>query len=67
MIKQPKCSKRRCIHFLGVNQPDKTERTERVVCEAFPVGIPDVIAYGNNKHTKPLPDQGNDIVFEKEE
>lgn len=33
-------------------------------CEAFPNGIPDEIVSGHNKHTKPLPDQGNNIVFE---
>ncbi len=33
-------------------------------CDAFPDGIPDVITSGENKHSKPLPDQDNDIVFE---
>ncbi len=32
-------------------------------CSAFDV-IPDIILSGKNKHTKPLPGQGNDIVFE---
>ena len=36
-------------------------------CTAFPDGIPDEITSGENDHTKPLPDQGNDIVFEPEE
>jgi hypothetical protein len=31
-------------------------------CSAFPDGIPDIILL-TNKHSKPLPDQGNDIVF----
>ena len=35
-------------------------------CTAFLV-IPDVILLGENQHTKPLPEQGNDIVFEPEE
>ena len=30
-------------------------------CDAFPDGIPDEI---ENDHSKPLPDQENDIVFE---
>jgi len=34
-------------------------------CKAFPKGIPSEIAYGNNRHTKPLSDQDNDIIFEK--
>lgn len=34
-------------------------------CDAFPNGIPDVITIGDNKHQKPLPNQGNNIVFEE--
>jgi hypothetical protein len=33
-------------------------------CKAFPKGIPDEILFGENNHTKMLPDQGNEIVFE---
>ncbi len=33
-------------------------------CKAF-LKIPLEIWEGNNKHRKPLPDQDNDIVFEK--
>jgi hypothetical protein len=33
-------------------------------CDAFPVEIPDIILNGEDKHNKPLKDQGNDIVFE---
>jgi len=33
-------------------------------CTAFPDGIPDEILSGENNHSKPLPEQGNDIVFE---
>ena len=36
-------------------------------CTAFPEGIPNEILSGENDHTKPLPEQGNDIVFEPEE
>lgn len=32
-------------------------------CEAFPEGIPEEILKGENKHSKPMPGQGNDIVF----
>jgi len=35
-------------------------------CKAFPEGIPDKILIGKNKHRKPLPGQGNDVVFEPE-
>jgi|LakMenEpi03Aug12_release.lakeMendotaPanAssembly.Ray.scaffolds.fasta_scaffold206887_2 hypothetical protein len=43
-----------CVHYFG----DKS-------CFAFPNGIPDEIIVGDNLHTEPLPNQGNDIVFEK--
>ncbi|CAB4126209.1 hypothetical protein UFOVP153_39 [uncultured Caudovirales phage] len=33
-------------------------------CDAFPDGIPEEITSGDNEHSKPLPDQKNDIVFE---
>lgn len=34
-------------------------------CLAFPVRIPEEILIGGNDHKKPLPNQGNKIVFEK--
>jgi hypothetical protein len=40
--------------------------TEVNYCDAFPDGIPDEIAYGRNKHLKPLKNQKNNIVYEKE-
>lgn len=33
-------------------------------CSAFSDIIPDEVLNGENDHTKPLPDQENDIVFE---
>lgn len=45
-----------CVHYLG-----KTK------CDAFSNGIPDEILLGFNDHSKPLPDQDNDIVFEPKE
>ncbi len=33
-------------------------------CKAFDK-IPDIILTGENDHSKPLPEQKNDIVFEK--
>jgi hypothetical protein len=33
-------------------------------CKAFPHGIPDVI-FTENDHSKPLPEQNNDLVFEE--
>ncbi len=52
-IEEPVCFK--CKHF----------DIETSLCPAFPGReIPDEIAFGDNDHKKPLPDQGNDIVFE---
>jgi hypothetical protein len=42
-----------CKHYLG-----------SFVCEAFIDGIPEVIIDGENEHSKPLPNQDNNIVFE---
>ena len=52
MIKEPICTS--CRHY----------DWETSTCAAFPDGIPDVIFEGDNKHSKPLPDQQNKIVFE---
>jgi len=43
-----------CKHF------DK----DRWNCPAFPDGIPEPILVGDNDHSKPLPDQQNEIIFE---
>ena len=66
MLLIPKCFDRKCKHYIGVIQPDGTELTETNVCKAFPKGIPNEIAYGDNLHLKPLKNQANIIVFEKE-
>lgn len=34
-------------------------------CDAFPNGIPPIIAGGRNKHKSPLKNQDNNIVYEK--
>ncbi len=33
---------------------DKGELDERLFCDAFPDGIPEEIAYGDNLHLKPV-------------
>lgn len=43
-----------CIH----KNPGKT-------CDAFSDGIPNEILNGSNQHTEKLPDQMNDIVYER--
>jgi hypothetical protein len=40
------------------------EKKNKFICLAFADGIPDEILLGENDHSKPLPEQGNDIVFE---
>ena len=64
MIRTPNCFKRECKHFLGVSQPDGTELTERVVCKAFPDGIPAEIAFGDNLHDRVRDDQVGDYVYQ---
>lgn len=44
-----------CRHFDRINGG----------CAAFPEGIPDEITSGENKHSEPLPDQENRIIFEE--
>lgn len=45
-----------CIHL----------RTIRGGCDAFPGDIPDQVLI-RNKHSKPIPGQGNNIVYEEGE
>lgn len=52
MLLEPICFK--CKHF----------DIETSTCEAFKKEIPFEILNGENNHTKPLPEQKNDIVFE---
>ena len=60
---QPKCSKRKCKHYIGFTGEDDKMK---LICKAFPVsGIPIEIGYGDNLHLKPyLGDNG--IQYEKE-
>jgi hypothetical protein len=65
MIAEPKCYTRKCANFIGVkNFSEDVEGDERVICKAFPEGIPDEIAYGKNKHTKPF-EGDNGIRYEQ--
>jgi hypothetical protein len=63
MIVEPKCFTRQCRYFLGVN--DAKEPEQVVICKAFPKGIPDEIAYGDNPHTKPYLGD-HDILYTQE-
>lgn len=46
-----------CKHF-------DRESFDGMFCTAFPEGIPEQIIAGLNDHSKPLPEQDNNIVFE---
>lgn len=60
-MKRPRCEERACRHYTG---PDKVNGVLRPCCEAFPRGIPQEIAYGNDLHVAPVAgDRG--IQFEK--
>lgn len=65
MIEEPKCSIRKCVHLIGVFQENDDESSERPCCKAFPRGIPDEIAYGDNLHTSPYPGDGG-ILYKKD-
>jgi len=64
MIQEPNCYTRECKHFMGI-AGDK-EPDQHFICKAFPDGIPDKIAYGDNLHLKPLRKQDNNIVYTRE-
>ena len=68
MIVIPKCYFRKCIHYIGIENNSKPfdEEQEKCVCEAFPNGIPDDIAYGDNDHTKPV-EGDNGIQYKKQD
>ena len=56
MLLEPRCRKRGCKHFRGIKEDsDPSELSDRVICAAFPDGIPSQIAYGDNPHTEPFP------------
>lgn len=65
MISEPKCYSRKCKHYQGVKRLGTEEITETNYCPAFPDGIPNEIAYGNNKHLSPFAGQVGDTIFEK--
>ena len=65
MLEEPRCWTRRCRHFGGVPWLGKDESSERPVCPAFPKGIPDEIAYGDDPHTEPIQGQLGDYVYQE--
>ena len=67
MILPGKCWERKCKYFIGVHQPDGTEMTERIICQAYFDGIPDEIMVGKDFHLKVRDDQENELTFEEDE
>lgn len=66
MMPQPNCDKRKCRFFRGLKYLDgKSEDTEVVYCDAYPKGIPNDIAYGDDKHLTVREDQNNDITYKQ--
>ncbi|MCP4264929.1 MAG: hypothetical protein GY777_05025 [Candidatus Brocadiaceae bacterium] len=67
-IKDPNCHKRKCVHYMWMKGfVEEEEVFARHICTAFPDGIPDIISYGDEKHLKPLKNQGNNIVYKEAE
>lgn len=61
MIELSNCQLRGCVHFSGIIG----EHIEaRPACKAFPDGIPEVIAYGPEKHLESIKGDGG-VVFGK--
>lgn len=58
-IAEPQCFARNCVHFTGSREGTGDEII--VTCKAFPGGIPDEIAYGNNPHTTPFEGDGGTV------
>lgn len=65
MMPPPECYLRKCKWYSGIDEVGgEGEQYQVPVCAAFPNGIPDKIAYGNNKHLKPVKGD-NGIQYEK--
>lgn len=58
IIIPPNSQCRSCRHFIGVEQPDGTEMSERLVCRAFPEGIRDAIVANMVSHRQPIAGDG---------
>lgn len=64
MLAEPNCSKRSCIHFLGHDRLNGTDESLVHVCRAYPDGIPDEIAFGDDLHLEAKLGQVGPYVFE---
>jgi len=57
------CLERGCKHYQGYQFFPETESV-KCICPAYPEGIPEDIAYGEEKHLTVRPDQKRTDVFE---
>lgn len=64
MLAEPNCYKRGCRHYLGHTRLEDTDETLVQRCEAYPLGIPEVIAYGDDLHLQVKEGQFGGYVFE---
>ena len=64
MLEQCNCEKRNCINYGGVEASGDGVDAKNI-CLAFPEGIPDKIAYGDNKHLEPVKGDSG-ITYEEE-
>ena len=60
-VLESQCQKRGCKHYVGTQFFDHPVPSH--TCKAFPTGIPEEIAYGENDHTQPFAGD-NGIRFE---
>ena len=65
-----KCSIRSCKHYLGFSSNEDSDIVGEdsdfgpEVCDAYPKGIPDRIADGEDLHLTVQPDQEGTLVYE---
>jgi hypothetical protein len=64
MLAEASCSKRSCVHYLGIKKDEKREMGVWHSCSAFPDGIPYGIAYGGDRHKRKVKGQVGDFVFQ---
>ena len=70
-MQAPRCFERQCKHFRGVTEIVDAkgvgggELAQVPWCSAFPSGIPDRIAFGDDPHVERAADQFGDAIFEE--
>ena len=65
MLTRPECLARNCVYWIGIEMKGDDESTERPYCRAYPDGIPEEIAYGNDKHLSLRGDEVEEVFYEE--